>query len=110
MTYDIQYFYMEKYDMSFISQIRTLIARRKATVTALAPRIGMARPNLTAALSGRHDTRASTLDAVAFALDAEWVLVPNELAQEVRQVLEGKGQGPDRDAKSAADLFLESPS
>ena len=108
--YDIQYLFDWKYEVSFVSQIRALIARRKVTVTALAPRIGMARPNLTAALSGRHDTRASTLDAVAFALDAEWVLVPQEFGEEVRRVLEGKGQGPDRDAKSAADLFLESPS
>ena len=96
--------------MSFVTQIKALIQRRQATLSALAPRVGMARPNLTAALSGRHDTRASTLDAVAFALDATWMLIPNEQAENVRRVLEGKGLGPDRDAKTAAELFMESGS
>jgi DNA-binding Xre family transcriptional regulator len=94
--------------MSFVPQLRALIARRKMTLTMLASQIGMARPNLTAAMSGRHDTRASTLESVAFALDAEWMLVPKEHREEVQRVIEGKGPGPDRDAKSAADLFLES--
>jgi DNA-binding Xre family transcriptional regulator len=96
--------------MSFTSQLRALLGRRDVTLTALAPRIGMARSNLTAALSGRHDTRASTLEAVAFALDAQWVLVPREQVENVQRVLEGKSLGPDRDAKTAAELFMESGS
>jgi transcriptional regulator with XRE-family HTH domain len=96
--------------MSFIAELKALIARRGATLTALAPLVGMARPNLTAALSGRHDPRASTLDAIAFALDAQWVLVPRERLEAVERALEGKDAGPDRDAKSAADLFMESQS
>ena len=96
--------------MSFTAQLRALIGRRGVTVTALAPRVGMARTNLTAALSGRHDTRASTLEAVAFALDAQWVLVPREQLANVQRVLEGKGLGPDREAKTAAELFMESES
>ena len=49
----------------------------------------------------------ATLEALAAALDAQWVLVPNERAQEVRQVLEGKGSGPDRSARGALDIFLD---
>lgn len=96
--------------MSFTSQLRALLSRRDVTLTALAPRIGMARSNLTAALSGRYDTRASTLEAVAFALDAQWILVPREHVENVQRVLEGKSLGPDRDAKTAAELFMESES
>lgn len=82
------------------------MAERKRTLPDIARTVGMARQNLGASLSGRHDPRASTLDGVAAALDAEWVLVPREYREEVRQVLAGKGAGPDTSAKSAADLFL----
>ncbi|HEV3106754.1 MAG TPA: helix-turn-helix transcriptional regulator [Trinickia sp.] len=93
--------------MSFIEQIKDLAQQRGMTVAALAPLVGMARQNLGASLSGRHDPKASTLDAVAAGLDAEWVLVPREQLAAVRQLLAGKGSGPDRTAKTAAELFAE---
>ncbi|MGV7206869.1 helix-turn-helix domain-containing protein [Oxalobacteraceae bacterium A2-2] len=88
-------------------QIKELIKRRAITMVRLAELIGMARPNLVTVLSGRHDSRASTLEGLAAALEAEWVLVPKEHLAEVRRVVEGHGSGPDWTAKSAVELFLE---
>jgi transcriptional regulator with XRE-family HTH domain len=93
--------------MSFIDQLRRLVAQRGTTPARLAGLVGIARPNLVTTLSGKHDTRGSTLEAIAGALDAQWVLVPKEHLAAVRQVLEGRDTGPDRDAKGAVDLFLE---
>ncbi|RDK11407.1 transcriptional regulator [Cupriavidus lacunae] len=80
---------------------------RGKTLTDIGRVLGMATQNLSAILLGKKDSRASTLEALAAALDAQWVLVPNERVQEVRQVLEGKGSGPDRSARGALDIFLE---
>lgn len=66
----------------------------------------MAASNLSVALSGRQDVRASTLNSIAAALDAEWVLVPRERLADVRQLLAGKAAGPDRTAPTSVDLLL----
>jgi DNA-binding Xre family transcriptional regulator len=92
--------------MSFLIQLKQLVARRGTTPARLAAMVGIARPNLVTTLSGKHDTRGSTLEAIASALDAEWVLVPKEQRAAVQQVLEGRDAGPDREAKGAVDLFL----
>ncbi|MDR5781265.1 transcriptional regulator [Caballeronia sp. LZ065] len=92
--------------MSFIDQVRALLSRRGTSVTELGELTGIARPNLSATLAGKHDARSTTLDALAAGLDAQWVLVPKEHLAVVRQVLAGKGTGPDREAPSAADMFL----
>jgi hypothetical protein len=39
-------------------------------------------------------------------MGAEWVMVPKEKLAEVRQVLDGKGSGPDRTARSTLDYLL----
>lgn len=93
--------------MSLVSQYRQLREARGKTLTDIGRVLGMATQNLSAILLGKKDSRASTLEALAAALDAQWVLVPNERAQEVRQVLEGKGSGPDRSARGALDIFLD---
>ena len=93
--------------MSFLSQLKQLVAQRGTPTARLAELVGIARPNLVTTLSGKHDTRGSTLEAIAGALDAQWVLVPNEHLAAVRQVLDGRDTGPDRDAKGAIELFLE---
>lgn len=64
-------------------------------------------PNLSAVLRGKSDSRASTLEALASAMNSEWLLVPRERLAEARQVLEGKGAGPDLEARSANDIFLD---
>lgn len=83
-----------------------MIARRAMSTTELGKLLGIARSNLSATLAGKHEARSSTLEALAAGLEAEWVLVPKEHLPAVRQVLDGKGAGPDLEAKSAADLFL----
>jgi DNA-binding Xre family transcriptional regulator len=93
--------------MSFLTQLRELVAQRGTTPTRLADVVGIARPNLATTLAGKHDTRGSTLEAIAGALDAQWVLVPKEHLAAVQQVLEGRDAGPDRAAKAAVDLLLE---
>lgn len=93
--------------MSFVEHVKALLARRGMSVTALSELTGIARPNLSATLAGRHDARSNTLDALAAGLDAQWVLVPKEHLAAVRQVLAGKGTGPDLQAPSAVEMFLE---
>ena len=93
--------------MSFVDQVRALLSRRGMSVTELSALTGIARPNLSATLAGKHDARSNTLDALAAGLDAQWVLVPKEHLVAVRQVLAGKGAGPDLQALSAAEMFLK---
>ena len=93
--------------MSFVDQIRALLSRRGMSLTELGELTGSARLNLSATLAGRHDARSNTLDALAAGLDAQWVLVPKEQLAAVRQVLAGKGTGPDLEAPSAAEMFLK---
>jgi len=92
--------------MAFLPQLKSLLLLRGTPLPKLAEMVGMARPNLSTTLGGKHDTRGSTLDALAAALNAEWVLVPKEHLLVVRRLLEGKDAGPDRDAKSSVELFL----
>jgi DNA-binding phage protein len=107
MVYDLSNEKPRKYDMSYLIQLKQLIERRGVTVARLAEFIGMSRPNLVTALSGKHDTRSSTLEAVADALDAEWVLVPKEHLAAVKRTLEGRDTGPDKEAPGAVEMFLE---
>jgi transcriptional regulator with XRE-family HTH domain len=80
---------------------------RKLKLSNLARLLGMDVSNISAVLRGRKDSRASTFEALAAAMNSEWVLVPREKLAEVKQVLEGKGVGPDQDARSAIDIFLD---
>jgi len=92
--------------MKLARQLAQLRQKRRIGLAAISELVGMAVPNLSTALRGRTDSRASTLEAIASALDAEWVLVPKEHLHEVQQILQGKGTGPDRTAPSAVDAFL----
>jgi transcriptional regulator with XRE-family HTH domain len=92
--------------MALTTQLKSLLKQRKLRVNDLARLLGLAPSNLSAPLNGTSDTRGSTLEAVAAALDAEWVLVPREHLPEVRQLVAGKGVGPDTSAPTAVDLFL----
>ena len=92
--------------MSLLLQCQKMRLARHKTLAELGRTLGMAAQNLSAILRGKNDSRASTLEALAAALDSEWVLVPKERLMEVKQILEGKGSGPDRSARSALDVFL----
>lgn len=80
--------------MHLTDQLAALRARRRMSLAAIGHLIGMAVPNLSAVLRGRGDTKASTLLAVATALDAEWVLVPKTHLPQVRQLLDADADGP----------------
>ncbi len=80
------------------------------TLASVAGLIGMAASNLTTVMKGKHDVRASTLEAIAAALDAEWVLVPRECRAAVDRIFEGKSIGPDHEAKTSVELVLEEKS
>lgn len=75
--------------MLFTDQLAALRADRRMSLAAIGGIVGMAVSNLSAILRGRGDTKASTLGAIASALDAEWVLVPREHLQEVRRAVNG---------------------
>lgn len=91
---------------SFYQSLQQLRRRRALSLAEVGRLIGMAPSNLSVALSGKQDVRASTLSSVAAALDAEWVLVPKEQLEAVQQVLAGKSTGPDRTAPTSIDLLL----
>lgn len=93
--------------MTMIKQLRTRRAELKRTQQQLTELTGLSRPYLSGILSenSSKDVRASTLEAVAAGLDAEWVLVPRQLAPEVRRLLSGKTVGPDQ-VPSAIERML----
>lgn len=81
--------------MAFLEQ---LSARRKALkrpVREVAAYVAMDSANVYRLLAGNRDVRASTLDALAAALDAKWVLVPKHLLPEIERVLLGMSPVPD---------------
>lgn len=91
-----------------------LLARKRAlnkTVGQIADLIGGSRPHLSKVISGKSksDPKASTLEAIADALDAQWVLVPKHLMPEVERLLSGKPIGPDKTPSSMELLFKQKP-
>ncbi|MBX3219739.1 MAG: helix-turn-helix domain-containing protein [Labilithrix sp.] len=92
--------------MGFYEQLQGLRRQRRVKLADAARVIGMAASNLATAIQGKHDVRASTLEAIAAALDADWVLVPREHRLAVQRLLEGKGTGPDQEAKTSVELLL----
>ena len=80
--------------MHFTDQLVALRARRRMSLATIGGIVGMAVPNLSAVLRGRGDTKGSTLDSIASALDAEWVLVPKEHCEAVRRIVEGAASSP----------------
>ena len=79
--------------MPFLVQIKALMRESWLRLMVMAERLGMARQNLGASLSGQHDARSSTLNGAADSLDAEWVLVPRENLAEIRGVPARKAAG-----------------
>lgn len=84
--------------MTMMEQIRTRRRQLKRTAQVLADLTSLSRPYLSAILSmnSQKDVRASTLEALASGLDAEWALIPKHMMPEVRRLLSGKVVGPDQ--------------
>lgn len=75
------------------------------TLQSLADLTGMSVPQVSNALNGKVDSRLSTLEALADAMDASLVVIPKHLLPEVSRLLSGKTIGPD-DVPSTVDRFL----
>lgn len=65
----------------------------------------MSVPQVSNVLSGKLDSRLSTLEALGDAMDASLVLIPKHLLPEISRILSGKPIGPD-DIPSTVDRLL----
>lgn len=66
---------------------------------------GIATSSLSKLLSGKSEAKSGTLEALADALDATWVLVPKHVLPEVQRLLSGKAIGPDEAPSTVDQLF-----
>ena len=73
--------------MSLIDQLKARQKLQGLKGIELAKAVGMAASNLSVTLSGRTDVQSSTLEALAEALGASWVLVPRERSVAVEHAL-----------------------
>lgn len=66
----------------------------------------MSVPQVSNVLSGKVDSRLSTVEALADSMDASLVLIPKHLLPEVARLLSGKTIRPD-DVPSTVDRLLQ---
>jgi transcriptional regulator with XRE-family HTH domain len=92
--------------MSVFEQLQQRRGQLGKTLQNLASLTAMSVPQVSNALSGKVDSRLSTLEALADAMDARLVLIPKHLLLEVSRLLSGKTIGPD-DVPSTVDRLLE---
>lgn len=92
--------------MHFVDKLRARRLVSGKSPKDIARDVAMQLPNLYRLLSGKHDMKGSTLDALAASLDAEWVLVPKHLLPEINRLLSGKTLAPDN-VPSAMERMLE---
>jgi DNA-binding Xre family transcriptional regulator len=91
--------------MDFIAQVNHRRRQVKRNVIELSKILGIEISNLYRTLKNAPDVRSSTLDGLASALDAKWVLVPKHLVPEVERLMSGKTVGVD-DAPSSIDALF----
>jgi predicted transcriptional regulator len=75
------------------------------TLQSLSEVTAMSVPQVSNVLSGKVDSRLSTIEALADAMDANLVMVPKHLLPEVLRLLSGKTIGPDN-VPSTVDRLL----
>ena len=92
--------------MNFVDQLRTRRVALGKSPKDISREIAVQLPNLYRLLTGKHDMKGSTLDALAASLNAEWVLIPKHLLPEVYRLLSGKTLAPDN-VPSAMERMLE---
>jgi transcriptional regulator with XRE-family HTH domain len=81
--------------MDFFFQLQQRRAQLRKTLQDLANATGIAVSNISNTITGKKDAQASTLLALADALDARWVLIPKYLIPKIEQLLSDKVNGPD---------------
>ncbi|MET3119834.1 DNA-binding Xre family transcriptional regulator [Undibacterium sp. GrIS 1.8] len=91
--------------MDFIKQVNSQRHRLRKSVVDVSRIIGIEVSNLYRMFKNEPDVRSSTLDDLASALDAKWVLVPKHLLPEVERLISGKPIGVD-DAPSSIDRLF----
>ncbi|EJM95966.1 helix-turn-helix domain-containing protein [Herbaspirillum sp. YR522] len=92
--------------MTVFEQLQQRRGELGRTLQNLSSLTAMSVPQVSNALNGRTDSRLSTLEALADAMDASLVVVPKHLMPELARLLSGKTIGPD-DVASTVDRFLE---
>ncbi|RXZ32338.1 XRE family transcriptional regulator [Oxalobacteraceae bacterium CAVE-383] len=91
--------------MTVFEQLKNRRGKLGKTLQSLADLTAMSVPQVSNALNGKVDSRLSTLEALADAMDASLVVIPKHLLPEVSRLLSGKTIGPD-DVPSTVDRFL----
>lgn len=90
-------------------KLSQLLAIRRAqshhTLQQIHDVTGIAMSSISKLLRGKSEPKASTLEALADALDASWVLVPKHQLPEVQRLLSGKAIGPDGVPSTVDQLF-----
>jgi len=91
--------------MTVFEQLQKRRSQLGKTLQSLANLTAMSVPQVSNALSGKIDSRLSTLGALADAMDASLILVPKHLLPEISRLLSGKSIGPDN-VPSTVDRLL----
>jgi transcriptional regulator with XRE-family HTH domain len=91
--------------MKLSEQLSDRRAQSNRTLQQIHDVTGIATSSISKLLSGKSEAKAGTLEALADALDATWVLVPKHLLPEVQRLLSGKAIGPDDSPSTVDQLF-----
>ena len=91
--------------MKISEQLAAYRPRARRSLREIHDVTGIATSSISNVLNGKVEARSGTLEALADALDASWVLVPKHLLPEVERLLSGKTIGPD-DAPSTVDQLF----
>jgi transcriptional regulator with XRE-family HTH domain len=91
--------------MKLSKQLNARRAQSGRTLQQIHDVTGIATSSASRLLSGKSEAKAGTLEALADALDANWVLVPKHLLPEVQRLLSGKAIGPDEAPSTVDQLF-----
>lgn len=88
-----------------LEQLKLRRTLQKRTLKDLENLTGLDPSVISNTLSGKRDSRLSTLEALAGAMNTTLVAVPNHLMPEILRLMSGKSIGPD-DVLSAAERIL----
>ena len=94
--------------MTVFHQLQKRRSELGKTLKSLGTLTAMSISQVSNVLSGKVDSRLSTYEALADAMDASLVLIPKHLLPEVSRLLSGKTIGPD-DVPSTVDRLLGGP-
>lgn len=91
--------------MDLFNALKTRRTATSKTLANLSELTGITLSQLSNVLNGKKDARASTLVALAGAMDAQWVLVPRQALFDVEKAIAGRRAGPD-DVPSAVERLF----